>query len=231
LRSLRPSEDCPRKDGRHAGKNSPRNSMRSHGADSGRRIRRQFRLASGRRQRHPAAQSIRSDAPAISESVPMILGNVHDETSVAGHGFITWIQQRQCSRLRARVLGPTRRKRLSQSFARSSGLHGRANRYSRGNSIPRLARSALEAERAQRTEEPAPHMVYQMNFQGANGKAMHTIDILHVRQHRQGRSPVGSAPGHLAEANALAATMSQCSLPTAQPAIRTTKSTHWPLTI
>ena len=49
-----------------------------------------------------------------------------------------------------------------------------------------------------------------MNFQGANGKAMHTIDIPFMFDNiAMAEAQIGSAPEQLAAANALAATMSE----------------------
>jgi para-nitrobenzyl esterase len=49
-----------------------------------------------------------------------------------------------------------------------------------------------------------------MNFQGAGGKAMHTIDIPFMFDNiAMAEGQIGSAPKQLAAANALAATMSE----------------------
>jgi para-nitrobenzyl esterase len=61
------------------------------------------------------------DAPALSETVPMILGNVHDETAMGGRGGeISW--DTAAAALDAAVheyLGRTRRRRWWRSSARS----------------------------------------------------------------------------------------------------------------
>jgi para-nitrobenzyl esterase len=68
-----------------------------------------------------------------------------------------------------------------------------------------------EAERRAANPVSQPRTwVYQMNFQGANGKAMHTIDIPFMFDNiAMAEAQVGSSPEQLAAANALAATMSQ----------------------
>jgi para-nitrobenzyl esterase len=153
------------------------------------------------------------DAPAISESVPMILGNVHDETSVAGHGPITW--DTAAAVLKASVpeyLGPYTAEEVVAKFRE---IHPDYT----AEQIDTAAATAFrawpgqrwEAERRAANPKSQRHTwVYQMNFQGANGKAMHTIDIPFMFDNiAKAEAQVGSAPGHLAEANALAAIMSQ----------------------
>jgi para-nitrobenzyl esterase len=68
-----------------------------------------------------------------------------------------------------------------------------------------------EAERRAANPKSQVHTwVYQMNFKGANGKASHTIDIPFMFDNCDiAKQQVGSAPEHLAEANALAEIMSQ----------------------
>ena len=69
----------------------------------------------------------------------------------------------------------------------------------------------MEAER--RAADPASQprtWVYQMNFTGANGRAMHTIDIPFMFDNiAYAKGQIGSASEQLEAANALAAIMSQ----------------------
>jgi para-nitrobenzyl esterase len=67
-----------------------------------------------------------------------------------------------------------------------------------------------EAERRAANPVSQPRTwVYQMNFQGASGRAMHTIDIPFMFDNvAMAEGQVGSAPEQVAAANALAATMS-----------------------
>ncbi len=68
-----------------------------------------------------------------------------------------------------------------------------------------------EAERRAANPKSQPHTwVYQMNFQGGSGRAMHTIDIPFMFDNiAMASGQIGSAPEHVAQANALAAVMSQ----------------------
>jgi para-nitrobenzyl esterase len=153
------------------------------------------------------------DAPALSERVPMILGNVHDETSVAGHGPITW--ETAPAVLQASVgeyLGPYTAEQIVAKY-----------REIYPNDSPEQVDTAAatafrawpgqrwEAERRAANSRSQPHTwVYQMNFQGANGKAMHTIDIPFMFDNiAMAETQIGSTPEQLAAANALAATMSE----------------------
>ncbi|MGA9669609.1 MAG: carboxylesterase family protein [Terracidiphilus sp.] len=153
------------------------------------------------------------DAPALSETVPMILGNVHDETSVAGHGPITW--ETAAAVLKSSVseyLGPYTAEEVVAKFRE---LHPDYT----AEQVDTAAATAFRAWPGQRWEaerraaNPASQKhtwVYQMNFAGANGRAMHTIDIPFMFDNiAKAEMQVGSTPEQLAAANALAATMSE----------------------
>jgi para-nitrobenzyl esterase len=153
------------------------------------------------------------DAPAISETVPMILGNVHDETSVAGHGPITWDTAAEV--LKSSIpeyLGPYTAEEVVAKFRE---IHPDYT----AEQVDIAAATAFRAWPGQRweAERRAADLtsqkrtwVYQMNFTGANGKAMHTIDIPFMFDNiAQAETQVGSTPEQLAAANALAATMSE----------------------
>jgi carboxylesterase type B len=59
------------------------------------------------------------DAPALSQMVPMMLGNVHDETAVAGPANMTWEQAPAAlDRAVQSIWGRFRRRRLSRSSTR-----------------------------------------------------------------------------------------------------------------
>jgi para-nitrobenzyl esterase len=152
------------------------------------------------------------DAPALSEEVPMILGNVHDETNVAGYGPITW--DTAATVLKSAVsqyLGPytpeqvlARYREIYPSYTPDQVVTAAATAF---RAWPG---QRWEAERRAANPASQPHTwVYQMNFPGANGKAMHTIDIPFMFDNiAKAQEQVGTAPEHLALANALAATMS-----------------------
>jgi para-nitrobenzyl esterase len=153
------------------------------------------------------------DAPALSEQVPMILGNVHDETSVAGHGPITW--ETAPAVLQAAVgeyLGPYS---AEQVVAKYRELYPKATPEQVDTAAATAFRAwpgqRWEAERRAANPVSQPRTwVYQMNFQGANGKAMHTIDIPFMFDNiAMAEAQIGSTPEQLAAANALAATMSE----------------------
>jgi len=153
------------------------------------------------------------DAPMLSERVPMILGNVHDETSVAGHGPITW--ETAAAVLNSSVpeyLGPYTAEEVVQKFRE---IHPDYTPEQVDTAAATAFRAwpgqRWEAERRAANPTSQRHTwVYQMNFQGANGNAMHTIDIPFMFDNiAQAESQIGSAPEQLAAANALAATMSQ----------------------
>ena len=153
------------------------------------------------------------DAPALSAMVPMILGNTHDETNVAGREAITW--ENAAAVLKSAVsqyLGPYT---PEQVVAKYRAIYPS---YS-ADQVATAAATAFRAWPGQRWEaerraaNPAsqPHTwVYQMNFPGANGKAMHTIDIPFMFDNiGLDEDQVGREPEHLVQAHALAATMSE----------------------
>jgi len=150
------------------------------------------------------------DAPALSERVPMVLGNVHDETAVAAPSGMTWEQAPAA--LRAAVseyLGPYS---AEQVVAKFREIHPEYTPLQ----VDIAAATAFRAWPGQRWEaerraaNPVSQpltWVYQMNFQGANGRAMHTIDIPFMFDNiAMAEGQIGSE--QLAAANGLAATMS-----------------------
>jgi para-nitrobenzyl esterase len=154
------------------------------------------------------------DAPALSEMVPMILGNVHDETNVEIRGTeITW--ENAASVIKTAVsqyLGPYTPEEVVAKYREIYPSYT-------PDQVATAAATAFrawpgqrwEAERRAANPKSQPHTwVYQMNFPGANGKAMHTIDIPFMFDNiAMAEGQVGSTPEQLAAANALAATMSQ----------------------
>lgn len=153
------------------------------------------------------------DAPRLSEKIPMILGNVHDETNVSTRGTdITWDNAAQVlSTAVSQYLAPYTAEQVVAKY-----------REIYPNDTPEQADTAaatafrawpgqrMEAERRAADPRSQPiTWVYQMNFAGANGKAMHTIDIPFMFDNiAMAGVQIGSSPEQLAAANALAATMS-----------------------
>jgi para-nitrobenzyl esterase len=154
------------------------------------------------------------DAPALSETVPMILGNVHDETQVGGRGAeISW--ETAAAALDAAVheyLGPYT---AAEVVAKFREIHPEYSPMQVDGAAATAFRAwpgqRWEAERRAANPVSQRHTwVYQMNFTGAGGRAMHTIDIPFMFDNvAMAEGMIGSAPEQLAAANALAATMSQ----------------------
>ena len=153
------------------------------------------------------------DAPALSEMVPMMLGNVHDETAVGGSPNMTWEQA--AAALDTAVheyLGPVKAEDAVAEFRR---IHPDYTPIQVDIAAATAFRAwpgqRWEAERraANPTSQPRT-WVYQMNFQGANGRAMHTIDIPFMFDNiAMASGQIRTDPQHVADANALAAVMSE----------------------
>ncbi|HUV70286.1 MAG TPA: carboxylesterase family protein, partial [Terracidiphilus sp.] len=153
------------------------------------------------------------DAPKLSERIPMILGNVHDETAMPVHpASITWDNAAQVlSTAVSQYLGPYT---AEQVVAKYREIYPNYT----PDQVDTAAATAFrawpgqrwEAERRARNPVSQPHTwVYQMNFPGANGKAMHTIDIPFMFDNiAMADVQIGASRDQLAAANALAATMS-----------------------
>jgi para-nitrobenzyl esterase len=154
------------------------------------------------------------DAPMQSEKIPMILGNVHDETALPTRGTeITWDNAATVLNTAvSQYLGPYT---AEQVVAKYREIYPNYT----PDQVDTAAATAFrawpgqrwEAERRAANPTSQPHTwVYQMNFQGANGKAMHTIDIPFMFDNiAMAEVQIGSAPDQLVAANALAATMSE----------------------
>ena len=156
------------------------------------------------------------DAPVLSEGVPMILGNVHDETNVASippGSEMTW--ETAPAALKAAVseyLGPYSAEEVVAKFRE---IHPEYTPMQ----VDTAAATAFRAWPGQRWEaerraadptSQAHTWVYQMNFKGANGKAMHTVDIPFMFDNiAMASGQIGTEPEQVAAANALAATMSE----------------------
>ncbi len=153
------------------------------------------------------------DAPALSENVPMMLGNVHDETAVGGRGEVTW--ENAAAVLDQAVheyLGPVKAEDAVAEFRR---IHPDYTPIQVDTAAATAFRAwpgqRWEAERRAANPVSQKHTwVYQMNFQGASGRAMHTIDIPFMFDNiAMAKGQVGTDPAQVEAANALAAIMSQ----------------------
>jgi len=180
------------------------------------------------------------DAPKLSASVPMILGNTHDETMVSAPegGPITW--DNAAAALDAAVrqyLGPVKAEQAIAEFRR---IHPEYTPQrvcvAAATAFRAWPGQRMEAERRAADPESQPRTwVYQMDFAGATGWAMHTIDIPFMFDNVEvAKGQIGSDSEQLEAANALAATMSQMLITYAQtgdpngadPAAR--KLPYWP---
>lgn len=152
------------------------------------------------------------DAPVLSEHVPMMLGNVHDETAVQGPADMNWEQAPQAlDRAVHEYLGPVKAEEAVAEFRRVDPAYSPLE-------VVRAAATAFRAWPGQRMEaerraaNPVSQKrtwVYQMNFRGARGLASHTMDIPFMFDNVEiAARQVGTEPGHHAEAMRLAATMS-----------------------
>jgi para-nitrobenzyl esterase len=153
------------------------------------------------------------DAPMQSAMVPMMLGNVRDETLVVGRGGdLTW--DNAAAALDDAVhqyLGPYRAEELVAEFRRiHPDYTPQQVDIAAATAFRAWPGQRWEAERRAVNPVSQPRTwVYQMNFQGAGGRAMHTIDIPFMFDNiAMAGGQIGSDPKHVAEANALAAVMS-----------------------
>lgn len=155
--------------------------------------------------RHP----FHPDAPALSETVPMILGNTHDETNVPSRGPMTW--DTAPAALQAAVseyLGPYTAEDVIAKYRQIYPLYTPEQAATAAATAFRAwPGQRWEAERRAANPNSRPHTwVYQMDFPGAGGKAMHTIDIPFMFDNiAMAEAQIG--PAHLPAAHALAATM------------------------
>jgi para-nitrobenzyl esterase len=152
------------------------------------------------------------DAPKLSEHVPMILGNTHDETNVAAPADLSWKDAPAAlDRAVQEYLGPYSAEEVVAEFRK---IHPEETPLqvdtAAATAFRAWAGQRMEAERRAKNPVSQPKTwVYQVNFQGGNGRAMHTIDIpLYFDNVAMASGQLGTEPRHLEEANALAAVMS-----------------------
>lgn len=154
------------------------------------------------------------DAPPLSQEVPMILGNVHDETAVPVHGTLTWEEAPATLRNAVAIyLGPYSAEEVVAKFR---------SFYPDRSPIEIVIAAAtafrawpgqvIEAEHRADNPKSQPHTwVYQMNWHrdAPGARAMHTIDIPFMFDNLDAApGQVGSSPEELAAAQPLADTMS-----------------------
>jgi para-nitrobenzyl esterase len=153
------------------------------------------------------------DAPVQSQMVSMMLGNVHDETLVQGRGGeITWDNAAvSLDDAIHQYLGPYKAEEVVAEFRKiHPDYMPQQVDIAAATAFRAWPGQRWEAERRAANPISQPRTwVYQMNFQGAAGRAMHTIDIPFMFDNiAMASGQIGSDPKHVAEANALAAVMS-----------------------
>ncbi|MGB6721709.1 MAG: carboxylesterase family protein, partial [Terracidiphilus sp.] len=122
------------------------------------------------------------DAPPLSESVPMILGNTHDETAVPWRGALTWDDAPAALHNAVAIyLGPYTAEEVVQKFR---GFYPDRSPIeiviAAATAFRAWPGQVLEAERRAANPISRPHTwVYQMNWHrnAPGARAMHTIDI------------------------------------------------------
>ncbi len=154
------------------------------------------------------------DAPPLSENVPMILGNTHDETAVPVHGTLTWEEAPAALHNAIAIyLGPYTAEEVVAKFR---------SFYPDKSPIDIVIAAAtafrawpgqvMEAERRAHNPKSQPHTwVYQMNWHrnAPGARAMHTIDIPFMFDNLDAApGQIGSSPEDLAAAQPLADAMS-----------------------
>jgi hypothetical protein len=110
--------------------------------------------------------------------VPMMLGNVHDETACRAreHDVGTGSGGAGCAV--HEYLGPVTAEEAVAEFRRSIRTTRRAGGPGGGDGVPRLAGAAMGGGAAGgESGEPAAYVGVPDELPGPNGWAMHTIDI------------------------------------------------------
>jgi para-nitrobenzyl esterase len=154
------------------------------------------------------------DAPPLSQGVPMILGNVHDETAVPVRGTLTWDDAPAALRNAVAIyLGPYS---AEQVVAKYRTIYPDRSPIeiviAAATAFRAWPGQVLEAERRAANPKSQPHTwVYQMNWRrnAPGARAMHTIDIPFMFDNLDAApGQIGSSPEDLAAAQPLAAAMS-----------------------
>lgn len=152
------------------------------------------------------------DAPPLSEMVPMILGNVHDETGVMARGEVTWDNAAEVlNNAVATYIVPLKADDIIAKYRQIYPDKSPIDIVSAAATAFRAwPGQVAEAERRSVNPKSQPHTwVYQMNFKGINGRAQHTIDIPFMFDNVSTvPQQLGTTPEQLAEAQPLATIMS-----------------------
>ena len=154
------------------------------------------------------------DAPPLSQDVPMILGNVHDETAVPVHGTLTWDDAPAALHNAVAIyLGPYT---AEQVVAKYRTIYPDKSPIeiviAAATAFRAWPGQVMEAEhRASNRTSERHTWVYQMNWHrdAPGARAMHTIDIPFMFDNLAAApGQIGSTPEELATAQPLADAMS-----------------------
>ena len=154
------------------------------------------------------------DAPPLSENVPMILGNTHDETAVAWHGTLTWADAPAALKNAVAIyLGPYTPEEV---IAKYRTFYPDKTPMEIVTAAATAFRAwpgqVMEAERRASNPKSQPRTwVYQMNWHrnAPGARAMHTIDIPFMFDNLDAApGQIGSTPEEIAVAQPLADAMS-----------------------
>jgi para-nitrobenzyl esterase len=154
------------------------------------------------------------DAPPLSESVPMVLGNVHDETSVPVRGTLTWDDAPAVLRGAVAIyLGPyTAEEVIAKYRAIYPDKSPTDIVIAAATAFRAWPGQVMEAERRASNPKSQPHTwVYQMNWHrnAPGARAMHTIDIPFMFDNLSAApGQIGTTPEELAAAQPLTDAMS-----------------------
>jgi para-nitrobenzyl esterase len=154
------------------------------------------------------------DAPPLSEGVPMMLGNVHDETAVPGGASLTWDAAPAALKNAVAIyLGPYSAEEVVAKFRTIYPDKSPIDIVTAAATAFRAwPGQVLEAEHRASNPKSQPHTwVYQMNWHrnAPGARAMHTIDIPFMFDNLAAApGQIGTTPEDLAAAQPLADTMS-----------------------
>lgn len=154
------------------------------------------------------------DAPPLSEHVPMILGNTHDETAVPWRGTLTWEDAPTALHNAVAIyLGPYSAEEVVAKYR--SIYPGKSPIdivVAAATAFRAWPGQVMEAERRASNPQSQPlTWVYQMNWHrnAPGARAMHTIDIPFMFDNLDAApGQIGTAPEDLAAAQPLADAMS-----------------------
>jgi para-nitrobenzyl esterase len=153
------------------------------------------------------------DAPALSEDVPMILGNTHDETAVPVRGTLTWDDAPQALKNAVAIyLGPYSAEEVVAKYRTIyPGKSPIDIVIAAATAFRAWPGQVMEAERRASNPKSEKHTwVYQMDWHrdAANARATHTIDIPFMFDNLAAApGQIGTTPEELAAAQPLADAM------------------------